>query len=452
MLIQRRKDSSCLCAFAVPMIDSTVNELPACVTLPKVLLLTLIFSPDGVSTAVILTELARRLKLLGHDVIVVTTTPHYNKDVEALAAQPLKRKWGPFLYESDCQGIPVYHARVQAKGRRIVTRLFDYLQFHAISTLAGLRLGGDYQVVLAPSPPLTIGLSAALLAALRRVPFVYNVQEIYPDIAVRLGVLKRRSLIRALEWLERFIYSRAEVIVVISERFRQRLLGKGVPSSKLRVIPNFVDVHFIQPAERRNSFSQEHNLDQRFVVLYSGNIGLTQDFETILETTQILTDLPDICFLIVGDGARRDWLAERISQVGLSNVRLLPYQPRGVVPQLYASSDVCLVPLRRGTAHDTFPSKIYTIMAAARPAIASADPDSELAWVVQQAQCGLNVAPSDPWALAEAVRTTYFGRDRLSEMGRRGRDYVVRNHSPEMIARQYHELLLAVASGKRAAA
>jgi len=410
----------------------------------RVLLLTLVFSPDGVSTAAIMSELAAQLRSLGHEIVVCTTTPHYNRDPDALSAQPLHPRWGRLLQESEFQGIPVYHAKVRAKGKRVLSRLLDYLIFQSVSTVAALRLAGRFQVVLAPSPPLTIGLSAAALSLVRRTPFVYNVQEIYPDIAVSLGILKSRPLIRILGWVERFIYDRADAVVVISDSFRNRLLGKGVPAAKLHVIPNFVDAEFIQPRERHNSFSREHGLDERFVVLYAGNVGLTQDFETIIGAARALGDLPEILFLIVGNGARRDWLATQIAEGGLQNVRLLPYQPHGVVPDLYASSDVGLVPLRQGTAQSTFPSKIYTVMAAGRPTIVAADPDSELACIVDQAQCGVAVLPGDPVKLAEAVRKAFLHREALRDMGQNGRQYVLQNHSPEAIARQYHQLIVTL--------
>jgi len=411
----------------------------------RVLLLTLVFAPDGVSTAVLMTELALELRDLGYEVTVLTTTPHYNVEPEARRCQPLAKRWGNLLYQSDCQSIPVFHASIPVKGSRVGARLLDYARFHVISTLAGLaRLSGKYDVILAPSPPLTIGLSAWVLSRLRHVPFIYNLQEIYPDVAVSLGVLHNRTVIRAMEWLERFVYARAQRVVVISEWFRRRLLERGVPDAKLQVIPNFADTDFLQPGERQNSFSAQHELDNRFVVLYAGNIGLTQGFETIMEAARRLESVPEVCFVIVGDGTRRDWLEEQILLHAASNVMLLPYQPRSSVPQIYATSDVCLVPLKRGTAQETFPSKIYSIMAAGRPVIASVDPDSELAWVVERAECGWAVPPDDAEALATAIKSAYQRRSDLLAMGLRGRDYVVANHSRQAVARQYDSLIQAV--------
>lgn len=410
----------------------------------RILLLSLVFSPDSVSTSVLMTELALELKKLGHDITVLTTTPHYNVEPEARQRQPLRRRWGGLLYQSDCQGIPVYHASIPVKGSRVGARLLDYLRFHAISTVAGLTIARDYDIILAPSPPLTIGLSAWVLGLLRRVPFIYNVQEIYPDVAVSLGVLRNPPLIKGLEWLERFIYARSTRISVISEWFRRRLQAKGVPDTKLTVIPNFVDTGFMQPGPADNPFTQQHSLAGKFVVLYAGNIGLTQGFETIIAAARQLSHLPDLRFVIVGDGTRRSWLEQELAQAPLDNVTLLPYQPRSMVPHIYASSDLCLVPLKKGTAQETFPSKIYTIMAAGRPVIASADPDSELAWLVKEAGCGWAVPPDDAPALAGAVAQAYQQRDALRQKGRRGRTYVVHHHSRQAVARQYEALVRAL--------
>jgi colanic acid biosynthesis glycosyl transferase WcaI len=388
-----------------------------------------------------MSELAMELRSLGHEVVVLTTTPHYNLDPEARGQQPLSRRWGGLLYCSTYHGIPVYHAAIPVKGSRVGARLLDYARFHAVSTLAGLTLRQGFDVILTPSPPLTIGLSAWLLGLARRAPFIYNVQEIYPAVAVSLGLLTNPAVIRSLEALEQFIYRRASAVTVISEWFRRHLLAKGVPAEKLRLIPNFVDADFIRPGPRRNEFTAAHDLDGKFVVLYAGNIGLTQGFETILAAAAQLSNLPDLRFVIVGDGARRDWLQTQLAQNPLLNVLLLPYQPRSLVPQIYAGSDLCLAPLKRGAAQETFPSKIYTIMAAGRPVIAAADPDSELSWVVEQAACGWAIPPDDAQALATAIEHAYRSPSTLPELGVRGRDYVVAHHSRQAIARHYDALI-----------
>ncbi len=418
-------------------------------SMAHILLPSLVFAPDSVSTSVIMTELALELKALGHQVTVLTTTPHYNVEPEARARQPLTRRWFGLLYQSELEGIPVFHAPVSSKTKQIYRRLLDYLSFHIISTVVGILLVGKCDMILAPSPPLTVGLNAWLLGLIKRAPFVYNVQEIFPDIAVRLGVLTNPHLIRAMEIVEKFIYDRSTFVTVISDRFKQRLQEKGVAPEKIPVIPNFVDTEFMQPGPRHNTFSAEQGLADKFVVFYAGNIGLTQGIETVLEAARELSNIPEIQFLIVGDGTRRAWLEARLSEQSEPHITLLPFQPRSRVPELYAASDVCLVPLKKGTAIETFPSKIYTIMASGRPAIVSADRDSELAWVVSQADCGWAVPPDDPEAMASAIRFAFEHRQEARDKGMNGRAYVVSHHSRAIVAQLYHRLIQEI-TGPRA--
>lgn len=406
-----------------------------------ILFVSYFFTPDGLSTAVLMSELAQDLQTLGHQVSVITTTPHYNVEAQSLARQPLRPRWGRWLQESDLNGMAVFHVQVAPKGSRIWLRALDYLRYHLLGLLVGLFLVKRADVVFAPSPPLTIGVHAWLLALWHRAPFIYNVQEIYPDVAVRLGVLRNRGLIWLLERLEHFIYARASRVTVISEWFRRTLAGKGVAQAKLVLIPNFVDTDFIQPRPRHNGFSRRHSLDEKFVVLYAGNIGLTQGFDAILVAAERLAAAPEIHFLINGGGAQFNWLDEQIRIRRLSNVTLLPYQPRDVVPDIYATADLCLVPMKRGMAQDTFPSKIYTIMAAGRAALVSADAGSELEWVVGQARCGWSVAPDDPSSLADAIQKIHAQAAAAREQGVRGRAYVVEHHSRHAIAAKYDALI-----------
>jgi colanic acid biosynthesis glycosyl transferase WcaI len=409
-----------------------------------ILFVSYFFAPDGLSTAVLMSELAQDLQAKGHRVTVLTTTPHYNDEPEAAARQPLRRYWGRWVQESELNGMRVLHVYAAPKGSRVWSRALDYARYHVLGTLLGLLSVERPDVLLAPSPPLTIGLQAWLLGAMRCTPYIYNVQEIYPDIAVKLGVLRNRSLIWAMERVEQFIYRRAARVSVISEWFRRTLAAKQVPAGKLGVIANFIDTDFVRPATRENAFSEECGLEKKFTVLYAGNIGLTQGFETLLETAEQLASVGEVQFLVVGGGARREWLAQQLAARRVPNVTLLPYQPRSRVPEIYASADLCLVPMKAGTARDTFPSKVYTIMAAGRGVVASAEPDTELAWVVEQAGCGWVIPPEDAAALSDAVQYAYAHREELLDRGARGRTYVVAHHSREAIAHKYDELICEV--------
>lgn len=410
-----------------------------------VLVLSLVFRPDGVSTAVIMGDLSADLMAAGHDVTVVTTVPHYNRDLEAEARQPLVRVWGPLLYRSEFDGVPVLHVAMPRKGAKVLLRLLAWLQFHVLSLVATLALVRRVDVIVAPSPPLTVGVCAWLLGRLYGAPYVYTVQELYPDIAITLGALKNRWLIALLYALERFVYARARVIIVIAERMGRRLLDKGVPADKIRLIPNFVDVAAMAPLPKANGFSRQHGLDRTFVVTYAGNMGPAQGLETVLEAASLLRHQPDLRFLLVGEGGLHDRLKSIARDRGLENVLILPHQSYALVPQIYSASDVCLVPLAPNTGSDAVPSKVYRIMACARPVLACADPDSDLAKLVRLARCGMVVPPGSAETLAQTVSDAMRSPSLCTAMGQAGRAHVMAHYTRGSISAQYEALVREVA-------
>lgn len=410
----------------------------------RVLVLTLVFPPDGVSTAVIMGDLAADLRRSGHDVTVVTTRPHYNRDAEAEARQPLRRAWGPLLARSEFAGVPVLHVAMPKKNASRLLRVFAWAQFHVLSLAAAIVLVRKVDVILAPSPPLTIGVCAWLLGRYHGAPYIYNVQELYPDIAIRMGAVRRPWMQRALFALERFVYARARAITVIGDGMRRRILDKGVPPANVRLIPNFVDLEDMAPLPRHNAFSREHGLDGHFVVTYAGNMGPAQGLETVLACAARLRDDPRVLFLFVGGGADQEPLRARAREWALHNVRFLSHQPYAVVPQIYAASDLCLVPLSGQAGFDAVPSKVYRIMACARPLIVSAPADADLAGLVQAARAGLVVPPDSPDALAQAVREAIANPDRGAAMGEAGRAHVQAHYARRTISAQYEALVREV--------
>jgi glycosyltransferase involved in cell wall biosynthesis len=406
----------------------------------RVLLHSLVFSPDGVSTAYLMTDLALELKRLGHDVSVLSTTPHYNLDLAADARQPRRRRALGLWFESHLEGMPVWHVTLPQKGNRVWARAFDYVRFHLVSLFMCLWTIGPQDIVIATSPPLSIGAVAWLLGARWGAPSVYKVAELYPDLAIRQGAIRGRVMIGLMKWLERLVYARSAMITPIADQFRQQILARGVPDRKVRTIPDCVDVGVYRPLPRRNQFATVHALLDDFVVLYGGNVGHFQDWESVLYAAADVADLP-IRFVIVGDGGRRDWVARQVEERGLSNVRLIGYQPRERMPEINAACDIALVPLTIPGSKEGFPSKVYSNLASGRPVLVSAEEGSEMAALVTRARCGRIVPPENGPALAGAVRKAYEERDQLPEEGRRGRQMIERDYSKESIARQYDALI-----------
>lgn len=405
----------------------------------KVLILTLYFAPDVGANAVVMTELAEELAALGHRVTIVTAFPHY-------AGNVIDRRYrGRLIQREEYMGIRIIRTYLYTSvhKQRFLVRLLNYVSFNILSTLAGL-FSGPQDIILAPSPPLTIGLSAYIISRFKRIRYIYNVQDIYPDVVIKLGVLKNQLGIAVSRWIERFVYAHARHITVLSSGFRANLLRKRVPSEKLTVIPNFVDVSFIRPLPRDNGFRHRFELDDRFMVLYAGNLGHSQSLECVLECAALLQDRNEIAFIIVGNGSRKPYLEAQAKRMGLTNVRFIPFQPREEVPEIYAAADVSLVILRKGIALDSVPSKVYTIMASARPVIAAVDPGSDAWNLVEEGECGLCVEPENPQALAEGIQILNNNPALRERLGRNGREHVVQHYTRQAVGGQYHRLLTSL--------
>ena len=406
----------------------------------RILILTTYYPPDSAANGVLMKQLAVDLKGRGHEIEVVTSVPHYDGD---RIREGYRGRLGRRDLE-DGVGVRRLYLFVPRKKNWLFGRALNYLTWNLLSAAACL-LGPRPDVIFVPSPPLTNGLVGFAAGRLRRAPFVYNVQDVYPDIAVRLGVLRSRRSIAFFRRMEKFVYAKAAAVSVISEGFRYNLLAKGVPPGKIEVIPNFADTGLIRPLLRRNAFSAAHGLDDRFVVLFAGNIGLSQGLEHVLEAARRLAGHPEILFLIVGAGAAKPGLVDLAARLGLPNVRFLPFQPYQDIPEMYAASDAGLVPLKRGFTGESVPSKVLSILAAARPLIASVDEGSETWRLAREAGCGLCVPPEDPAALTGAVLDLAGDRERGLRMGAAGRDVVERRYSRPAAATKYEELLIRVA-------
>jgi colanic acid biosynthesis glycosyl transferase WcaI len=401
----------------------------------KVLVITPQYAPDFGPSAPIYTALCEDLQLMGCHVTVITAFPHYAGS--AALMQHSRR----FFEEERLNGVHILRTYVYTvpKGS-LWRRLLYHASFNFFSTLAALRTGKP-DIVLADAPTLWSGLPLLVMAILPRVPFVYVVHDIYPDVLLRLGVLTNPRLISLIERVERFFYDRAVQVSVLSPGFKENLARKGVPEDKITIIPACVDVEFIRPLPRENELRQRWGLADKFVVLYAGNIGLSQGLDIALEAAKSLIHHPDIVFALVGEGATRQALQAAAEESGLSNVRFFSFLPREEVPLIYALADICLVSLKRDIVVESVPSKTYTIMASGRPIIATVDPNTEVGRLLDQAHCGLCAEPENAEALSRAIMQLYQDDLLRKDMGRRSRDFVVEQYSRQVASKQYHRLV-----------
>jgi colanic acid biosynthesis glycosyl transferase WcaI len=408
----------------------------------RILLLIIQFPPDVNSTGVLMAQVCEELQARGHEVSVVTTFPHYEHF----------RVWDEYrgkLYErGSYRGMNVLRTWVYASGtkQRMGHRLLSYLSFNALATATGLLSRHSYDVLLCTNGSFFTGVTAYVRTLAKQTPFVYNVQDLYPETPVAAGQLTSRRAIAALERLERFMYAKAAHISVIAPAFRSNIMTKGVAGEKISVVPNFVDTDFIRPLPRANAFSAEHGLTDRFVVTHAGNLGYVYDLNTMLDAAALLRHERDVLFLLIGEGVSKPALQRKAEALGLDNVRFLPFQPQDNLPWLRAASDVAVSLYKHGSARYSMPSKVYEIMASGRPLLASADRGSDVWSLVEQTGCGVCVEPEDAPALADAVLHLARNRTGRDEMSTQGRHHAEASYSRQAVGAQYEVLLRRVAS------
>jgi len=397
----------------------------------RVLILTNYFPPEIGAASHLFYDLAESLGEHGHHVTVVTGFPRY-----LLGAQ---RQSG--LYRREALGrsqvIRVASSPFDQGGP--IRRGLDHLCLGG-SLFAGGLLAGRHDVVCMYSPPLTAGLAGWALRRLRGMPFVVNVQDLFPQSAIDLGLMQDRRLIRAFEALERLVYRSADALTVHSEGNRQHVVSRGCRPEKVHVVPNWVDTEFIQPGPRDNIFRRESGLDDRFVVQFAGVMGYSQDLDTVVEAAALLRDQPDIAFQLVGDGVERLRLEEKVRVSNLTNVMFTPLQPREGYPMTVRASDACLVTLHKEVRTPVVPSKLLSVMAAGKPVVMSAHLSGDAPPIVRAADSGICVPPGQPVELAEAVLTLQRDPASAARMGANDRRYVERYFSKCVCVAQYETL------------
>jgi colanic acid biosynthesis glycosyl transferase WcaI len=407
----------------------------------RVLMIVPYYAPDLGPSAPLFTMLSAGLVHRGHQVTVITTVPHYPSGQVPAAYR------GKWIQRSCESGVEVVRVAVPSvKRANLAKRLLQFIcyQFGALWT----GLGQRYDVALVANPALWVWWPFAWLVVLRRKPAVFSVHDVYPDVGVTLGIFRHRPVIAAVASLERFCLNHSAIVRILSDSFRPGLHALGVPDAKMALVYDWVDTDLIRPLSRHNTFAREHDLIDRFVVLYAGNLGLSQGLEQVLTAAESLAARDDICFVFVGEGAAREQLVAQATRNQLANVQFLPLQPRARLPEVLATADISLVTLRRGVGSGSLPSKTFSILASGRPVLASVDEGSETWNLVQRADAGLCVPPESPSHLAEAILALKQDRDLRERLARNGRIWVERHHSPQVAAEQFENLLLMAISLK----
>jgi colanic acid biosynthesis glycosyl transferase WcaI len=400
-----------------------------------ILLITINYPPEIGGAPHLIYELAQSLKDQDHEVTVLTGYPRYN--VKVVPEQYHRGLW----MRETLDGVPVRRVRIPNLPResKIARGVQHFIFGLWLSTLTCLTPRADVALVF--SPPLPLPWLVCLVGQVRRMPVVVNIQDLFPRQAVELGMLSNSVLIRLFEGMERQMHRLAAAVTVHSPGNRQHVIQQGAQPERVHVVYNWVNTERIRPGQRDNDFARQHGLVDRFVVSYAGTMGWAQDMQTIIDGAARLRDHSDIRFLLVGDGVEKQNAQARSMELELHNIVWLPMQPWSVYPEVLAASDVSLINLHPELRTPVVPSKLLSIMAAARPVVASLPRDSDARQIIAEAGCGICVDAGDSEALTDALLKLQADRELAREMGRRARACVVEHFSRQVCTSRMESIL-----------
>ena len=397
------------------------------------------FPPEHAPIGHMLLELSELLGRNGWNITIITGFPNHPRGV---VFDGYRKR---LFQEEQVRNIRIWRVYLYTSANRsYFNRILNFLSFTLSSSLC-LLLRGKPDLVFAALQPLSVGVVLPIVAKIKRAKLIFNVQDLHPDAQIKLGLLKNKSLIRLLRAVENHGYRSADGLSVICEDFKAHCLARGVDEQRIAVIRNWIDLDEIKPGTRVNAFRSELGLvEEDFVVLFAGTIGLVSGAEMLLDVADSLIDEKDIKIVIVGEGPLLGELKEHAAVRGLGNMVFSPFQPRSRLGEVQAISDVSVVTIKPGSEQMSVPSKVLGYMAAARPVLVVAEPESETARFVLESGAGLVIAPGDPEAIANAIRDLRGGLMHAGDLGRCGREYLEENLSTKEVSRQYNDFFTKI--------
>lgn len=400
------------------------------------------FYPDNASTGQLLTELCEDLvREHGHEVTVIAGP---------VRGKPTRREgYGLFAFPESRNGVRILRTRsTKFDKASFAGRASNYITYFLYALLTGWFERRPNVVVTYTDPPI-VGLAAWFRARVLRARFVLVCQDIFPQVAVLLEGFHKGLVYDLLDWVSWFLIYTSDAIVAIGETMRNRLVKvKKAKPAKIRVIQNWADCSAIVPGPKENDFTMANGLADKFVVMHSGNVGLSQSLETLVEAAVHLREFSDIMIVIVGEGAKKEVLQKKVEEMGLPNVRFLPFQPKENLDQSFAAADAFVVLLKKGMEGYIVPSKVYGILAAGRTFVASVAEECEVAVIAEQYECGLVARPGDALDLADKILMLYRDREWSAWRGTRAREAAL-HFDRKAASGKYNELFVELTTETR---
>jgi putative colanic acid biosynthesis glycosyltransferase WcaI len=393
------------------------------------------FYPDTTATGQLLTELCEQLVESHGCLVTVVAGVPIPTGTDANGGDGVSRG---LVQRERHHGIDILRVRgTRFSKRRFAGRFSNYVSYFLLACYAGLGMKRPDIVVAQTDPPI-IGLAGYLAARRFGVPFVMAYKDVFPEVGRLLEDFRSDTVDRVLQGVNCFLARKADRVVAIGETMRQMLIeGKHADPNRTVVIPDWADCSAITPGPKVNAFSQAQGLSEKFVVMHSGNIGLSQGLEVLVDAAADLRHLPDLEVVFVGEGVKKAALQERAERLGVKNVRFLPFTPKALLHESFAAADAFVVSLKAGLAGYIVPSKLYGILAAGRPYVAAVEEASEVAAITRRYGCGLVVPPGKSGDLADQILNLYHNRPLAVQMGANARRAALEFDRPRQVQAYY---------------
>jgi len=403
----------------------------------RILFVSHYFPPETGAASVRIHEFIKYLVNKGDKVIVITGFPNYPTGV----VQKSYRK--KFISKEIIDGIIILRLWIYTSVKKgFLPRILNYISFMFTAILGGI-VADKYDIIVATSPPLLVGISGYVLSKLKRAKFIFDVRDLWPESAVAVGMLNNKLLTKLSEKLENFLYEKAKKVIVATQWIRSNLIGKRVSLQKIELVTNGADVDIFQPGKKNNEVRKRYNLSNKFVVIYTGTHGLAQGLESVIEAARVLKSQKDIVFLMVGEGVSKPKLIQLVRLYHLENVIFIKSQTQDLLPSFINASDIGIAPTRNiGLCKGTLPVKMFEYMACERPVILCNEGQAKD--IVVEANAGICIKPENSKELADAILRLYGNKTLRDEFGINGRRFVVNNFSRKKLSAKFEQILLSL--------
>lgn len=400
----------------------------------KILKLSAYYEPEKIASSHLTKDLEEAYINSGFTIKIVTPTPSRTVDKET------RNKYKKIKYETKYDGkIEIIRFRLFREYNNVILRALRYL-ISIVKQYFIAKKFKDIDIIISGSTPPIQGLLVSKLKKKLKVPMIYVLQDIFPDSLLNTGIINRKGIIWKIgRKIEDYTYNNSDKIIVISEGFKENIMNKGVPERKIKIVPNWININNIKHIPRaENYIFDKYKIDRdKFIVSYCGNLGLTQNLEMVISSAKNLESIKDLLFVFVGEGKNKDILINLRDRLNLSNIMFIPFQPESNISEVFSIGDLGLIVSKPNIGSNSVPSKLFTMMAASQPILASFDLNSDLNKIIEESSSGICIAPGDKELFIDNIINLKNNITLLNSLSKESRSFVRKYYSTNTCVNQY---------------